>query len=79
MNFSFHVLYFKLFFSLALGPAATSILLMATLHGMMRDLISQSGMEPMLPAVETQSPNHWTPREVPLSFFSLKPSTLAAL
>ena len=67
-------------FSLALGPAATFILLMATLHGMMRDLISQSGMEPMLPAVETQSPNHWTPREVPhVSFSSLKPGTLAAL
>lgn len=46
--------FFKFLFSLALGPAVTSVLLMATLHGMMRDLISQSGMEPMLPAVETQ-------------------------
>lgn len=69
---SFHVLLFKFLFSLALGPAVTSVLLMATLHGMMRDLISQSGMEPMLPAVETQSPNHWTPREVPRFFLFLK-------
>ena len=30
-----------------------------------RILIPQPGIEPMLPAVEAQSPNHWTTREVP--------------
>ena len=30
---------------------------------------SQPGMEPVLPAVEAQSLNHWTSREVPNSIF----------
>ena len=30
-------------------------------------LVQQSGIEPMPPAVETQSLNHWTAKEVPRS------------
>ena len=30
-----------------------------------RLLIPQPGIEPKLPAVEAQSPNHWTTREFP--------------
>ena len=29
-------------------------------------LVPRPGMEPMPPAVEAQSPNHWTTREFPL-------------
>ena len=29
-------------------------------------LAPQPGMEPVLPAVEAQSPNHWTAREFPI-------------
>ena len=32
-------------------------------------LVPWSGMEPMSPAVEAQSLNHWTTRETPLFFF----------
>ena len=31
-----------------------------------QDLSSQTRVEPVPPAVEAQSPNHWTTREVPL-------------
>ena len=31
----------------------------------MRDLSSRPGIEPVPPAVEVQSPNHWTAREFP--------------
>ena len=34
-----------------------------------RILVPDQGIEPMPPAVEVQSPNHWTTRELP-SFFS---------
>ena len=37
---------------------------LAVPHGIW-DLSSQPEMEPMLPAVEAQSLNHWTAREVP--------------
>ena len=37
---------------------------LAVQHGMW-DLSSQPEMEPVLPAVEAQSLNHWTAREVP--------------
>ena len=30
-------------------------------------LVPQPGIEPAPPAVEAQSPNHWTAREVPIS------------
>ena len=30
-----------------------------------RILVPQSGIEPMPPAVETRSLNHWTTREIP--------------
>ena len=33
----------------------------------MRDLSPQPGIEPRPPAVEVQSSNHWTAREVPRS------------
>ena len=33
-----------------------------------RILVSQSGIEPMLPAMEMRNPNHWTTREVPQIF-----------
>ena len=32
-------------------------------------LVPQPGMEPAPPALETQSPNHWTTREAPRSSF----------
>ena len=41
------------------------ILFLASLRGMW-DLSSWPGIEPRLPAVETQSHNHWTTREVPI-------------
>ena len=31
-------------------------------------LVPRLGIKPMFPAVEVQSPNHWTAREVPGSF-----------
>ena len=36
----------------------------------LQDLSSLIGMEPTPPAVEAQSPNQWTAREVPI-FFAL--------
>ena len=36
---------------------------------MSKILVSQPGIEPMLPAVEVQSLNHWTAREVPNVLF----------
>ena len=33
-------------------------------------LVPRPGIEPMPPAVEVQSPNHWTAREVPMHSFS---------
>ena len=36
-----------------------------------RMLVPRPGIEPMPPAVEAQSPNHWTAREFPLSFYFL--------
>ena len=41
----------------------------AALHGMW-DLVPSPGIEPMSPAVEVQSLNHWTAREVPGKFFT---------
>ena len=38
----------------------------------MRDLSPQPGIEPVSPAVEVQSPNHWTAREFPLAFCLIK-------
>ena len=32
----------------------------------MRDLSSPTGIEPVTPAVEARSPNHWTARGVPI-------------
>ena len=37
-------------------------------------LVPRAGIEPVLPAVEAQSPNHWTVREV-LSFLNGLPIT----
>ena len=38
----------------------------------MQDINSQPGIEPVPPAVEAQSPNHWTTREFPsVPFFIL--------
>ena len=34
-------------------------------EGLWGILVPQPGIEPMLPAVEARSPNHWTTREVP--------------
>ena len=34
-------------------------------------LVPQPGIEPAPPAVEAQSLNHWTAREVPIHFFLL--------
>ena len=34
-------------------------------------LVPQPGIEPMPPAVETRSLNHWTTREVPISLFCI--------
>ena len=39
----------------------------ALYHVVCRILVPQSGIEPMLPTVEVQSPSHQTAREVPLS------------
>ena len=39
-------------------------------HGMW-DLISPPGVEPMSPALEVRSLNHWTTREVPIFLFEL--------
>ena len=47
-----------LFFFLRLRPAAYRI------------LVPQRGMEPTLPAVEAQSPSHWTTGEFPRTFLS---------
>ena len=33
-----------------------------------RILVPQPGIEPMPPAVEAQSPNHWTAHGIPLNF-----------
>ena len=53
----FHCI-FKFFISLAL------------LCGML-DSVPQAGIKPMSPAVEAQSPNHWTAREVlPFSLYT---------
>ena len=35
------------------------------MHGL-RDLSSQPGIKPVLPAMEAQRPNHWTAREFPI-------------
>ena len=43
---------------------------LAAPHGM-RDLSSPTRNEPEPPAVEAQSPNHWTTREFPV-YFSLR-------
>ena len=51
-TFEAHVINTQVFFFLAVP------------HGIW-DLSSQPEMEPMLPAVEAQSLNHWTAREVP--------------
>jgi len=51
-TFEAHVINTRFFFFLAVP------------HGMW-DLSSQPEMEPVLPAVEAQSLNHWTAREVP--------------
>lgn len=44
----------------------------ATLCGM-PDLSSLKGMEPMPTAVEAQSPNHWTARQVPKTALNTRP------
>ena len=45
----------------------------ASVHGVDKSLISRSGIEPLLPALEVQSLNHWTTREVPRpAFFSFE-------
>ena len=38
-------------------------------HVACKILVSQPGIEPVLPAVEAQSPSHWTVRAVPLVAF----------
>ena len=43
-----------IFFFFLLGRAACGI------------LVPRPGIEPMAPAVEVRSPNHWTAREVPV-------------
>ena len=35
-------------------------------------LVPRPGIEPVLPAVEAQSPNHWTTREVPETHLYMK-------
>ena len=35
-------------------------------------LVPLPGIQPMLPVVEAQNPNHWTPREVPRISFKKK-------
>ena len=47
---------------------SVNLKLIATLQGMW-DLRSPPGMEPMPPAVEARSLNHWTAREVPKTVF----------
>ena len=42
------------------------------------DLVPRPEIEPVPPAVESWSPNHWTAREFPLMFF-LKHSKLCTL
>ena len=37
----------------------------ATVHTARGILVPRPGIEPVAPAVEAQSPNHWTAREVP--------------
>ena len=41
---------------------------LATLHSHVEILVPRPGMEPVFPAVEAQSPNHWTIREAPVWF-----------
>ena len=40
-------------------------------HTACRILVPQPGIEPVPPALEMQSLNHWTTREVPVQFFGL--------
>ena len=41
-------------------------------HVACRILVPQPGIEPMPPAMEAWSPNHWTAREVPRCVLSVK-------
>ena len=61
MEFSWVFFFFFNFCDLSL----LSFFFLSVLHAMW-DLSSWPGIEPRLPAVETQSHNHWTTREVPI-------------
>ena len=43
-----------------------------------RILVPRPGIEPMPPAVEAQSPNHWTAREVPVLRYFYEDAFLSA-
>ena len=53
-----------------LGTWIVSILIYSIILAVLcRTLVPHPGIEPTPPAVEAQSPNHWTTREFPVSLF----------
>ena len=57
-----------------LGTWIVSILIYIIILAVLcRTLVPHPGIEPTSPAVEAQSPNHWTTREFPVSLFQRWP------